>query len=319
MTKPLAFAAAAMIIAGMLGSTTTVNALAAQQTTQAPGYYRMGLGDFEITALSDGAFPIQTDELLSNIPAKEPSAALGSNFSKSPVATSASGYLLNTGAKLVLIDTGAGTLLGPGVGKLVGNLHAAGYQPEQVDEIYITHMHPDHIGGLLSERKAAFPNAIVRASRAEANYWLSKSFMAAAPAEERQRFAEVAAVFKPYLAAGHLKTFDGETELMPGIRALPNAGHTSGHTAYTAESGGGKILFCGDTLHIVAVQPRYPGVADRFDVDAAAASTIRTALFKDAAAHGYWVAGAHLSFPGIGHLRTDGRGFEYIPLNHTVP
>jgi glyoxylase-like metal-dependent hydrolase (beta-lactamase superfamily II) len=301
----------------MLGSA-TVKASAVQQSTQAPGYYRMSLGDFEITALSDGTIPLQTDKIL-NIPAKDLSAALGNDFLKNPVATSVNGYLVNTGEKLVLIDTGAGTLLGPGVGKLVGNLRAAGYQPEQVDEIYVTHMHPDHIGGLLSERKAAFPNAIVRASRAEATYWLSKSSMAGAAAEERQRFAEVAAVFKPYLVAGRLKTFEGETELMTGIRALPNAGHTPGHTAYTAESRGEKILFWGDALHVAAVQLRYPAVADRFDVDAAAASTQRIGLFKDAAAHGYWVAGSHLSFPGIGHLRTDGHGFEYTPAKYTVP
>jgi glyoxylase-like metal-dependent hydrolase (beta-lactamase superfamily II) len=317
-TRLQAFAAAGMMIAGMFGST-TIKAAAAQQRTQAPGYYRMTLGDFEITALSDGTFPLQTDQVLSNVSAKDRSAALGREFLRDPVATSVNGYLVNTGEKLVLIDTGAGTLLGPGVGKLVGNLRAAGYQPEQVDEIYITHMHPDHIGGLLAERKAEFPNAIVRACRAEADYWLAKSSMAGAPAEERQRFAEVAAVFKPYVVAGRLETFDGETELVPGIRALPEAGHTPGHTVYTAESRGAKILFWGDTLHVAAVQFRHPAAADRFDVDAAAAAARRSALFKDAAANGYWVAGAHLSFPGIGHLRMDGRGFEYIPANYTVP
>jgi glyoxylase-like metal-dependent hydrolase (beta-lactamase superfamily II) len=291
--RPLLFGIAAMIIAAPFSHTTMAEAVAARQKSQAAGYYRMSLGDFEITALSDGTFPTQT-----NTPA---------------AATSVNAYLVKTGDKLLLIDTGTGTLLGPGLGKLVGNLRAAGYQPEQVDEIYITHMQPDHIGGLLWERKAAFPNAIVRASRAEADYWLAKSSMAAAPIEQRQRFAQVAAALKPYILAGHLKTFDGQAELVPGIRALPNAEPTPGHTIYTVESEGKKIIFGGDTLHVAAGQFRDAAAAIRVDVDAVQSLVQHTALLTDAAAHGYWLAGAHLSFPGIGHVRTSRHGFEFVP------
>ena len=287
MTRPL-LRAAALIIAGLLDGTTEVRAAGEQQELQAPGHYRMRLGAFEITALSDGTIP---------------------------AGASVNGYLINTGKQLLLIDTGAGTLLGPGLGKLVDNLRAAGFQPEQINEIYITDMHPADIGGLLSQRKAVFPNALVRAFRPEAQHWLAKSSMAAAPIEERQQFAQVAASLKPYIAAGRLQTFDDEVELAPGIRALPGAGHLLGQTSYAAQSGREKIVFCGEAERWGANQVQAALLVTRFDEDPATAVAGRTALFKDIATHGYWVAGANLPFPGIGHLRANGHGFKFVPIS----
>jgi len=309
-------AALALLCAGGIGISA---ASAPQQKTQAPGYHRLMVGDFEITALSDGTFPMEAAKVLANISPEDLNAALARHFLKDPVTASVNGFLVNTGNKLVLIDTGAGVLFGPTVGKLLGNLRAAGYQPEQVDEIYITHMHGDHIGGLVLDGKAAFPRAIVRASADEAGYWLSKEKMAAAPAEARQSFAQVAAVLEPYISSGRFKTFSGELELVPGIRAVPNEGHTAGHTIYFAESEGAKMVFWGDTMHVAAVQFANPAVTSHYDTDSPAAAARRVALFKDAAAHAYWVAGAHLSFPGIGHLRAAGGGYEFEPANYAVP
>jgi len=287
MTRPQ-FRAAALIIAVLLAGSAAVRAAEEQQELQTPSYYRMRLGDFEITALSDGTIP---------------------------AGTSLNGYLINTGKQLLLIDTGAGTLLGPGLGKLVDNLRAAGYQPEQVNEIYITDMHPAHVGGLLSQRKAAFPNALVRVFRPEAEHWLAKSSMAAAPIADRQQFAQVAASLKPYAPAGRLQTFDDEVELAPGIRALPGAGHLPGQTSYAAQSGREKIVFCGEAPRGAANQVPAPLLVIRFDKDQVTAAGGRTALFKDIATHGYWMAGANLPFPGIGHLRADGHGFEFVPIS----
>jgi glyoxylase-like metal-dependent hydrolase (beta-lactamase superfamily II) len=221
----------------------------------------------------------------------------------------------------VLIDTGAGTLLGPGAGALVGNLRAAGHQPPQISEIYITHMHSDRVGGLLLERKAVFPRAIVRASQGDASYWLAKSSMAAAPDAARQQLAAVAAAFKPYVVAGRLNTFDGEAELVPGIMALPLAGQTQTHTVYVAASRSEKILFCGDMLRINAIASRNPAASIRVELDTDADLPVAkpTALLKDAVANRYWVAGAHLPFPGIGHLRASGPGFEFVPAKQAAP
>lgn len=122
--------------------------LAPQVKGQAPGYYRMMLGDFEITALSDGMVALPMTKLLTNSTPARLERALARSYLKDLVETSVNGYLINTGPKLVLVDTGAAGLFGPTLGSLLANLKAAGYQPEQVDEVYITHMHPDHVGGL---------------------------------------------------------------------------------------------------------------------------------------------------------------------------
>ena len=289
---------------------------APQQRTQAPGYYRMMLGDFEVTALSDGIFAMEADKLLTNIKPERLKADLARAFLKLPVETSVNGFLVNTGSKLVLIDTGAGILFGPTVGKLRSNLAASGYQPAQVDEIYITHMHPDHVGGLVADGKAAFPNAIVRASKQEADYWLSKPHMDAAPKDRKDSYQAAMDMLNPYIAAGKFKPFDGDAELLPGMHAMAAPGHTPGHTLYVIESKGEKLVLWGDLMHVAAAQFPDPTVTIRFDTDSAIAVAERKKVFADAAAGGYWVAGAHLSFPGIGHLRAAGPGYVYAPVNY---
>ena len=211
-------AAAACALAFLCG--TSAFAGAPQLKTQAPGWYRMMLGDFEVTSLSDGTFPMDVAKLLTNITPKQLDEDLSRSFLTNPVEASVNGFLINTGTKLVLIDTGAGTYFGPTVGKLVANLKASGYRPEQVDEIYITHMHSDHIGGLVAGGKMAFPNAVVRASQQEADYWLSKAKMAAVPAEARDSFVNAQKALQPYVAAGRFKPFNGDAQLVPGVRSV---------------------------------------------------------------------------------------------------
>jgi glyoxylase-like metal-dependent hydrolase (beta-lactamase superfamily II) len=297
----------------------TAEAAAPQQKTQAPGYYRMMLGDIEVTALSDGTFPMDAAKMLTHITPKQLDAALAQSFLKDPFDLSVNGFLINTGSKLVLIDTGSGVAFGPSVGKLIANLKASGYQPEQVDEIYITHMHGDHVGGLLKDGKIAYPNAIVRASQAEADHWLSKAHMDAAPADRKEGFQTAMNMLNPYVAAGKFKPFAGDGELVPGIRAVVSAGHTPGHTDYKIESKGETLLLWGDLMHVAAAQFPDPSVTIPFDSDSTMAAAQRKTVFADAAAHGYWVGGAHLPFPGIGHLRAEGTGYVYVPANYSVP
>ena len=180
----------------------TAQAAAPMVKTQAPGYYRAMLGDFEITALSDGTVKLPVDKLLKGISALDLKKALKYHHLSVPVETSVNGFLVNTGDKLVLIDTGAGSLFGPTLGKLVANLKAAGYQPEQVDEIIITHMHPDHVGGLSVDGQRIFINATVRAEQDDADYWLSAEQLAKAPEESKGFFQGAQAMLKPYVDAG---------------------------------------------------------------------------------------------------------------------
>jgi glyoxylase-like metal-dependent hydrolase (beta-lactamase superfamily II) len=308
-------AAAVCALAFLCG--TAAFAAAPQLKTQAPGWYRMMLGDVEVTTLNDGTFPMDLVKVLTNITPKELDADLSRSFLSSPVEASVNGFLINTGTKLVLIDTGAGTFFGPTVGKLLTNLEASGYRPEQVDEVYITHMHSDHIGGLLKDGKMAFPNAIVRAAQPEADYWLSKAKMAAAAADAKDGFANAQQALQPYLAAGRFKPFKGDVQLVPGVRAVATPGHTPGHTIYMVESGGEKLLLWGDLMHSATAQFPDPSVSLRYDIDSPAAMEQRKKVFADAAEHRYWVAGAHLSFPGIGHLRTSGSGYTFVHTNYT--
>ena len=308
---------AATLVAGWLAFSGLAQAAAPMAKAQAPGFYRMMLGSFEITAISDGTADLPVDKLLTHTTPQRVTRALSRWFLKVPVETSVNAYLINTGEKLVLVDAGAAALFGPTLGKLAANLKAAGYAPEQVDEIYLTHMHPDHVGGLADGERAAFPNAIVRADQSEADFWLSEANLAKAPEESKGFFQGAMASLKPYVAAGKFKPFTGDTTLMPGIRALAAHGHTAGHSVYVVENQGQKLVLWGDLMHVAAVQFTEPSVTIKFDTDAKAAAAQRKKAFADAAKQGYWVAGAHLAFPGIGHVRSDGKGYAWVPVNYS--
>ena len=310
--------AGAAALAGLATASLTAFAAAPMVKTQAPGYYRLMVGDFEVTALSDGTVKLPVRDLLNTPPAKT-DAALKRSFLSNPVETSVNAYLINTGSKLVLVDTGAAGLFGPTLGNMLANLKAAGYQPEQVDEIYITHMHPDHVGGLMAGSAMAFPNAIVRADKADADFWLDDAKMNAAPADAKGFFQGAMASLKPYAAAGKLKTFEGATELVPGVRTLPTHGHTAGHSVYVIESKGEKLMLWGDLMHVAAVQFEDPSVTIKFDTENKAAAKERIKAYADAAKSGYLVGAAHLAFPGLGHVRkvTGAKGYTWVPLNYS--
>jgi glyoxylase-like metal-dependent hydrolase (beta-lactamase superfamily II) len=291
-------------------------AAAPMAKTPAPGYFRIMLGDFEITPLSDGTVDLPVDKLLTQKAGKT-TAALSKSFLKAPLETSDNAFLVNTGKKLILIDTGAGILFGPTLGKLQASMKAAGYSPDQVDEIYLTHMHSDHLGGLTAQSKIVFPNAIVRASKTEADHWMSQANMDKAPAEGKDTFKNAIATLDPYVKAGKFKTFDGDVELAPGIRAQGGHGHTPGHTTYVIESHGQKMVAIGDLIHVGAVQFEDPAVTIGFDGDQKAAAVARKKLFDAAAKDGALIGGAHLQFPGMGHLRIEGKGYRFVPVNYT--
>jgi glyoxylase-like metal-dependent hydrolase (beta-lactamase superfamily II) len=164
-----------------------------------PGWYRMRLGTFEITALSDGTLDLPVDELFPKVEPERIRALLARSYLTGNVSLTVNAFLVNTGTRLVLIDTGTGTsqMFGPKLGHLLANLRASGYSAEQVEEIYVTHMHTDHIGGLLRDGQPVFPRAIIRADVHEAGRYLSQAEMDAAPADEREDYESAMAIFKP--------------------------------------------------------------------------------------------------------------------------
>ena len=306
-------------LAGVGTVASVAHAEAPMVKTQAPGYYRFNVGDFEVTALSDGTVKLPVIKLLTNTKPENVMAALKKGYLKETVETSVNGYLVNTGSKLVLIDTGAAGLFGPTLGNLVNNLKASGYKPEQVDEIYVTHMHPDHVGGLMQQSTLAFPNATLRIEKNDTDFWLSDANLNAAPDGAKGFFQGAMASVKPYASAGKLKTFQGNTELVPGVRAQSAFGHTPGHTVYVVESKGEKLMLWGDLMHVAAVQFEEPSVTIEFDTDSKAAAAERKKAYADAAKNGYMVGVSHIAFPGVGQLRAapSGEGYVWVPLNYT--
>lgn len=310
-------AAVVVAIAGAFAAA-AAQAAAPMAKFQAPGFYRTTLGDFEVTVLNDGTLDLPVNKLLKQPPAKT-DAALAKVFEKSPIQTSVNGFLINTGSKLVLIDAGAASLFGPTLGQLLGNLKASGYKPEQVDEIYITHMHSDHVGGLASNEQRVFPNAIVRAGKLDADYYLSQANLDKAPPEGKDSFQGPMLSINPYVKAGKFQPIVANTELVPGIKSYFNGGHTVGHITYVIESKGQKLVLLGDLLHVQGVQFDDPGVGIQFDTDSTIAIAERKEAFAAAAKGGYLIGAAHLSFPGLGHVRAHGKSYQYVPINYTQP
>lgn len=280
----------------------------------APRFQRLMIGDFEVIAISDGQSAINTTKLL-NGNKERIERALERNFLAEDVSTSHNSFLINTGSKLILIDAGAGSLLGPNFGKLSANLNAAGYRPEQIDDVLLTHMHTDHIGGLMSDGERTFPNATVRADKHDLDYWLSEEAMRAAPAEARRFFEASVASISAYQRAGKLISFEGSVEVLPGIRSRPAYGHTPGHTMYRVESKKQELLFWGDIVHVAAVQFTDPTVTIGYDVNKTEAVAEHFRVFDYASGNRIMIGGAHLPFPGLGHVRRDGKdNYAFVPL-----
>lgn len=317
--KRTASIASAALSAIILTNSGAALAEAPMVKTQAPGYYRTMVGDFEVTAISDGTVKLPVIKLLTNTKPEAVAKALKAGFLKEQVETSVNAYLINTGSKLVLIDTGAAGLFGPTLGNFLINLQASGYKAEQIDEVYVTHLHADHVGGLMDKTAMAFPNATVRIDKADTDYWLSEVNLKAAPEGAKGFFQGAMASVNPYIAAGKVKTFEGNTELVPGVRAVSAYGHTPGHTVYAVESKGEKLMLWGDLMHVAAVQFDNPSVTIQFDSNNKLAEAAHKKAFAEAAKDGYMVGVTHIAFPGLGHLRSGpgGKGYTWVPLNYS--
>lgn len=292
----------------------TAFATAPMVKTQAPGYFRMLLGDFEVTALYDG-YSEFGPEVFTNAKPKEIQDLLRrSSLPENSISSGCTAYLINTGMQLILVDTGAGRFW-KGLGALTDNLKAAGYSPEQVDLVLLTHLHADHDGGLLtSDGKASFPNAEIRMSKAENDFWTSEDNKKNAPETVKDMYTLAQTTASVY--QGRWKPFTDEAELAPGIKPVPLTGHTVGHTGYKITSKGKTILIWGDIVHSAAVQVTKPDVAFAFDSDPNMAISTRQSLFKHVVMEGLMVAGEHLPYPGIGHLRKEKAEYHWIPVEY---
>jgi glyoxylase-like metal-dependent hydrolase (beta-lactamase superfamily II) len=195
-------------------------------------------------------------------------------------------------------------------------MKAAGYEAAQVDTVIITHLHADHMGGLNdASGQPLFTNARILVSQADSDFWLSQKVADSAPTEVQPFFKMARDSAAPYLASGKWITFSEDSVLVPGIQAVRANGHTPGHTAYAVESQGQKLLIWGDLVHAHAVQFAKPGVSIEFDIDQKQAIATRRSIMKTMAASKSLVAGMHLPFSGIGHVRADGKDrYSWVPI-----
>jgi glyoxylase-like metal-dependent hydrolase (beta-lactamase superfamily II) len=313
---------AAVLLAALAGLVAVPNAALAappEHRDQVPGYYRLKVGDLEVTALYDGTGVFDPHWLNGT---KTTMDGVGKALEEDPHLLDVvdMGFLVKTSKQLILVDAGAGTWWGEAVlGRLAGSLRSAGYTPEEVNLVLVTHLHSDHIGGITTQDgKRVFPNADVYVAKAESDFWLSPEFAAQAPKDAQPFFKSAQAIAAPYIKAGKWHTFSDSDTIVDGMQIVPLHGHTPGHTGYEFSSKGQKILFWGDIIHAQRVQLQHPEVTAVFDIDQTAAAATRNQLLAKLAREDVLIAAPHASlFPALGRLHREGSGYSWVPVVFT--
>jgi len=312
-------------VAGAASALTSLGASTARAAVppagaQAPGFYRYKVGAYECTSINDGArtFPMP-DTFVRNVPKAEALAAADAAYMPPGMVTVPfNPQLINTGSKLILIDTGNGVAnLAPSkgaVGRTLQNLAAAGVDPKSIDVVLLSHLHPDHINGIRAlDGSMAFPNAEIMAPSVDWAFWTS---------EENSSKAQSNEMMKNYFA-GVKKTFAGieskvtryewGKEVLPGITSISTPGHTPGHTSFWIASGNSKILVQSDVTNIPELFLRNPDWHVAYDTDGDLAQATRHKFYDMAAAEKATVVGFHFTFPCIGHVEKDGTKYRLVP------
>lgn len=279
--------------------------------SQVPGVCRRRVGDIVVTALSDGYF-ITDREMTRNLPREELAQALAAAF-RDTVVFSVNAFVIHSGGRTALLETGSGNYLGPTLGHLIANMKVAGVAPSEVDAVLLTHMHPDHSAGLtnMTTGERNFPNAELVVHENEPKHWFDDAKMAgASDLYKHLHFQMTREQVQPYL--DRMRTFV-RGDVFPGVTAIPSHGHTPGHTSFLIESGGERLLVWGDTIHIPEVQFARPEIAMVPDTDPEAAVASRRRVLDMAAQERLLVTGMHMHFPGFGHVTRERDAFRFHP------
>jgi glyoxylase-like metal-dependent hydrolase (beta-lactamase superfamily II) len=282
----------------------------AHPTHQPPGLYHHAVGDMVVTALNDGAFEAAF-AYLTHIPEADATALHQANFRRIPPWITVNNFLVQTPSRLILVDAGCGSAMGPGLGALDVNLKALGVDASDIDTVLATHLHPDHIGGLVDGAgKALFPNAELVAHETDVAFWGAAETLAQANDQTRGYVVLAQSVLTAY--GDRLKTLK-TGEALPGISIVPEPGHTPGHSGWMFSSGNETLLIWGDIVHMPGVQFTRPGVGLGFDVDGDQAIATRKRIMDMVTTDRLAVAGMHLDFPCFGHVAKASEGYAFIP------
>jgi glyoxylase-like metal-dependent hydrolase (beta-lactamase superfamily II) len=317
-----ALAGAAALAASPLLTHAPARAAAPVAEKQAPSFYRYKVGDAQVTAISDGvnnfALP---DTFVLNAKKDEVNAALEKAFMpKDRMSIQFAPLVINTGGKLVVVDTGNGAAAFASskgnVGQFVANMVAAGIDPKAVDMVVISHFHGDHINGLLTaENTLAFPNAEVLVPAAEWKYFMDDGEMSRAPEGRMQTvFKNARRVFEAGLNK-KATPYEWGKEVAPGLLAVETIGHTPGHTSYVLSSGSDKVFIQSDVTNHPALFVTNPGWHLMFDQDPALAEKTRRRVYDMLVADKMRVQGFHYPFPAQGFVEKDGNGYRLIPAH----
>jgi glyoxylase-like metal-dependent hydrolase (beta-lactamase superfamily II) len=284
---------------------------------QAPAFYRTRVGDFEVTQVADGARTFTMPQgFVRNVPRDQALAAAQAAYMPAGMVTVPfNPVVINTGSKLVLIDTGFGPGAGPPVGHLQANLAAAGIDPKAIDIVVLSHLHPDHTNGIRdASRGLAFPNAEIKVPSVDWTFWMSDDNQARAQDNPMMKayFANVRQTFAGL--ADRVARYSWGQEAAPGITALDTSGHTPGHTSFAVSSGSAKLLVQSDVTNIPELFLRNPEWHVAYDVDPVKAVQTRRRFYDMAAAERTLISGFHFSFPSMGYVEKDGTNYRLVPV-----
>lgn len=285
--------------------------MAALPDRQAPAFYHRRVGDIVVTVVHDGYQDVAMTTVL-NIPPEQAASMLHAAFRPTPRRTAVNTFLIRSGGRTALVDTGCGTNMKPTVGFLMSNLAAAGVKPEEIDTILMTHLHPDHFSGLSTpDGKRLFPNAEVKLHADERAYWYDDAIMNRVedPVRRKMFFTDARDQLAPY--ADRTSTFT-KGEVFPGVTALPLPGHTPGHTGFMVASGNRSLLIWGDIVHVPELQVPRPETTMLVDVDPPRGIETRRRIFDQVAADKQAIAGMHLHFPALAYMTKDGGDYRMI-------
>lgn len=283
-------------VAGL--STGAARAKAPIMGTSTPSFNRFQVGEFDVVTLLDSTQPVENPQSIFGLNVSEEEFNAVSDAALLPTTVTQFFFtptLVNNGEELVLFDTG----YGPG---LVDALAAAGYTPDQIDKVVLTHMHGDHISGLNLDGTVTYPNATYICGAVEDNYW--------SKAENQTYEAKVRPIREKMTFIN-----DGD-EVATGITAMATFGHTTGHMAYLVDDFGEQLLIAGDIANHYVWSLAHPDWEVRFDMDKTAAAAARRKVFGMLAAERIPFIGYHMPFPGLGYVVSEGDGFRYIPSSY---